>query len=779
MERQSLLTNAHMVLGALVAAFFLFSWSSAAWADIYINHLYVTLLWAPNAETEDVAGYEIYRASSYDGPYEKAHSGLITGVSWTDTTVQEGGIYYYELCAIDIAGNVSAFSGPSDKIIISGDHDNDGYPDYLERELGTDTENVDEYPMPSGLILQPWTLFMKYGDTAQLRVTGIFTSSKGESLPFDMTSLVSYHVSAGNVVSVNETGLVRAISVTGETTTTIEASATIWSNECSVIVDNEGPTVFASPSGGSFSGPVVITLSANEPSTIFYTVDGSNPSQYSPVYSVPLVFDSFTTLKCCGVDALGNVGPITIEVYSTDALPPVLMEDDLLPYPNQGFPSDMGPMPRVSVWSCIRARLFDESGIEDPSFGNTRINVRANGIVVNGSVKMISVRPAIDATDVWLTFISDQAFAYGATIDVKITCRDLAGNEMANSPYAYSFRVESEPPILPLQTEVPEAVGDRYMITAYGEDIGLDGIPGTFDFGEGNGLIDTEDANGDGILDQAEDSNSNGKIDTEDTDSDGILDGEIRIEYSANELVQPFIGDPEELPESSIEGYPHVFLNLQPIAVFDEPVKVFIEIPWETDLQEYKIYLYEPKPDPDPSAGWRRATIGDGWLEYRENHGPNDGNPMEPATIELWVNHFSAVGCFPASGAEDDGGGGGGARGSIRCFIATAAYGSCDSDDVLILRQFRDTYLLNNVPGRLFVQAYYHTSPPIADFIVKHDNVRTAVRHGLSLVSIACKFTLTCPRETEVIIHITLLVVAATILVSMRSIKSRKPHSLS
>jgi hypothetical protein len=479
------------------------------------------------------------------------------------------------------------------------------------------------------------------------------------------------------------------------------------------------------------------------------------------------------------MDALGNMGPITTEVYSADAVRPVLLEDDLLPYPNQGFPADVGPMPRVSVWSCIRARLYDETGIEDPAYGNTKISVTANGRAVNGSLRMISVRPSTDATDVWLTFISDQAFAYGAAVDVEITCRDLAGNEMANSPYAYSFQVESEPPTLPLQTEEPEASAGGYMVTAFGEDIGLDGMPGTFDVGEGNGFIDTEDNNSDGILDQTEDLNGNGVIDTEDADDDGILDGEIRIRYSVDELVQPFIGNPDELPESNNEGYPQVLLNLQPIAVFGEPVKVFIEIPGETDLQKYTIYLYEPKPDAYPSAGWRRATVGDGWLEYRENHGPTDSSPMEPATIELWVNHFSAVGCFPASGGGDDGDGGGGSGGgSISCFVATAAYGSHNADDVLTFRKFRDRYLLTNAPGRLFVRAYYYTSPPIADFISKHETVRTVVRQGLSLVAIPCKFVLTSPRGTEVIIYIALLVLVATVLLSTLSIKHRRPHGL-
>ena len=38
------------------------------------------------------------------------------------------------------------------------------------------------------------------------------------------------------------------------------------------------------------------------------------------------------------------------------------------------------------------------------------------------------------------------------------------------------------------------------------------------------------------------------------------------------------------------------------------------------------------------------------------------------------------------------------------CFIATAAYGSLFHPYVTILRDFRDQYLLSNLPGRLFCQ---------------------------------------------------------------------------
>ena len=65
------------------------------------------------------------------------------------------------------------------------------------------------------------------------------------------------------------------------------------------------------------------------------------------------------------------------------------------------------------------------------------------------------------------------------------------------------------------------------------------------------------------------------------------------------------------------------------------------------------------------------------------------------------------------------------------CFIATAAYGTPLHEDINVLREFRDEYMMPNPAGRAFVMTYYTLSPPIADVIRANEGLMALVREGL------------------------------------------------
>ncbi len=70
---------------------------------------WVTLSWV--ASTSSVAGYNVYRSGVSGGPYTLLlNSSLVTGLSYTDSTVQAGVTYYYVVAAVSASGVESSYS---------------------------------------------------------------------------------------------------------------------------------------------------------------------------------------------------------------------------------------------------------------------------------------------------------------------------------------------------------------------------------------------------------------------------------------------------------------------------------------------------------------------------------------------------------------------------------------------------------------------------------------------------------------------------------------------
>lgn len=93
------------------------------------------------------------------------------------------------------------------------------------------------------------------------------------------------------------------------------------------VEDTTPPVTTATPAGGTYDNSVTVTLSANEPATTYYTIDGSTPTTSSPVYNAPLTFNSDTTLKYFSVDEAGNAETVKTQNYTIriveDTTPPV------------------------------------------------------------------------------------------------------------------------------------------------------------------------------------------------------------------------------------------------------------------------------------------------------------------------------------------------------------------------------------------------------------------------------------------------------------------------
>ena len=99
------------------------------------------------------------------------------------------------------------------------------------------------------------------------------------------------------------------------------------------------------------------------------------------------------------------------------------------------------------------------------------------------------------------------------------------------------------------------------------------------------------------------------------------------------------------------------------------------------------------------------------------------------------------------------------------CFIATAAYGTPMAQQIQVLRDFRDKYLLTNPAGEDFVKFYYKVSPPMADFINEHPTLKPVVRAGLvpvlAMSTVAVKTTLV--EKIAIVVGLALIAVALAV----------------
>ena len=111
----------------------------------------------------------------------------------------------------------------------------------------------------------------------------------------------------------------------------------------------------------------------------------------------------------------------------------------------------------------------------------------------------------------------------------------------------------------------------------------------------------------------------------------------------------------------------------------------------------------------------------------------------EENIVRVKANHFSVFGlagdeiknnAMPDFGDADfqESGGGG------SCFIATAAFDSPMAREVVVFREFRDTYLLTSNLGKGFVNFYYYYSPPIAEFIKNKPYLKFLIRAFLKFI---------------------------------------------
>ena len=110
------------------------------------------------------------------------------------------------------------------------------------------------------------------------------------------------------------------------------------------------------------------------------------------------------------------------------------------------------------------------------------------------------------------------------------------------------------------------------------------------------------------------------------------------------------------------------------------------------------------------------------WNRYSDDYiHPNEAGYSVMA--QTWYNSIPKEEEEEEEEEEEKASSGGGG-----CFIATAAYGSSLEPNVIVLKEFRDKYLMVRGWGKRFVEFYYRTSPLIANIIANNESLKFVVR---------------------------------------------------
>jgi hypothetical protein len=145
-------------------------------------------------------------------------------------------------------------------------------------------------------------------------------------------------------------------------------------------------------------------------------------------------------------------------------------------------------------------------------------------------------------------------------------------------------------------------------------------------------------------------------------------------------------------------------------------------------------------PNPEPAVRGYVIYYGTSSGNYTQSIDVGNATSCAISGLQAGANYYLAVTAYDesrnesgfsneivyaASGSSTESSSG------SRCFIATAAFGSPMAPEVALLRAFRDSWLLTNSPGRIFVEFYYWISPPIADFISRDESLKRITRMAL------------------------------------------------
>ncbi len=185
-------------------------------------------------------------------------------------------------------------------------------------------------------------------------------------------------------------------------------------------LDTKTPVVTANPRSGLFNNNQLINIMMNEAGTIYYTINGTKPTNNSLVYNKPLNISTSTTLKFFGIDLAGNKSPVNTQVYTIDKV---------VPKPVATTP--INNTKNISLTSAITIK-FNEKIMKGVNFSNIHIKNLTTGKITKTTIKITGNELTIKMTKSRLSL--NKYEVYIPTNAVK----DTKGNN--NTKYVLNFK---------------------------------------------------------------------------------------------------------------------------------------------------------------------------------------------------------------------------------------------------------------------------------------------------------------------------------------------------
>ena len=172
----------------------------------------------------------------------------------------------------------------------------------------------------------------------------------------------------------------------------------------------------------------------SEPGTIYYTTNGTTPTNFSPVYSSPIPISTNTTLEYMAQDLAGNKSPIYTQNYIIDKVAPKVITTN----------------PPLNSLNIPPNQIIEVTFSEPIKAGNMWIELE------NSTGKLTVITASISGN---VLTINHSALLTNGKYSLALhtgSVTDLAGNPLAF--YGSSFTVDSIPPIVKTVTPVKNTI---------------------------------------------------------------------------------------------------------------------------------------------------------------------------------------------------------------------------------------------------------------------------------------------------------------------------------